>query len=129
MTNEGLLETVIFCNFEEEAQPVLTDVLLQPSTTVAIWCSHPVQCVPFSHNVKIRETDNCSFTIPSGSTIYSGNQRRLDMLADLQETPCNVWLVNIIKMNVATAFEVHFCTCPVVQTRTCRSTMHTRVHR
>ena len=94
MTNEGLLETVIFCNFEEEAQPVLTDVLLQPSTAVAIYCSHLMQCVPFSHNVKIRETDNCSFTIPSGSTIYSGNQRRLDVLVDLQETPCNKCMVS-----------------------------------
>ena len=42
------------------------------------------------------------------------------MLADLQETPCHIilWLVNIIKMNVETAFEVQFCTCPLVQTRT-----------
>lgn len=109
-------------SFEEEAQPVLTDVLPQPSTAVAICCSHLVQCVPFSHNVKIREVDNCSLTIPSGSTIYSENQRRLDILADLQESPCHIWLVNI-KINVATAFEVCFCTCSVVQTRTCRSTI------
>ena len=109
-------------SFEEEAQPVLTDVLLQPSTAVAICCSHPVQVCPFLTMLKIREIDNFSFTIPSGLTIYSGNQRRLDILADLQESPCHIWLVNI-KINVATAFEVCFCTCSVVQTRTCRSTI------
>ena len=42
-------------NCEEEAQPVLTEVFLQPSTAVAMLFSVPVQCLLFCHNVQIRQ--------------------------------------------------------------------------
>ena len=53
---------------------------------------------------------------------FQSNQRRSDMLTDVHGTSYHICRYDCT-INVATALEVCFCTCPVKLTRACRSTV------
>ena len=56
--------------------------------------------------------------LEKGIIIY---QSRFDTHTDMHGTPYHV--SEHCKINIATALEVHSCTCPVELTRACRSTI------